>query len=294
MNALRHGLCAKKHLLLPDDSRAQFAALEGALLDELAPRGALQTLLAHRLIAAAWRLQRADRLELELFSAHDAIEVGPGRALVRDGRDARVFPRSCAIAAPPRPSSSGRSRRWRPPAGKPSGMTMRTRPGPRRRRRSRAMWRRDWRENAPPCLYHWRKNAPVCPRIGTVSARTRRKTNPSGARVDRKATPKRQERTRRRRHAGLVGCARGPHAQRGVGGRQDRVRAAAPRSRETKRTRGARGRGPRRPSLGQSGAVPRPPFLTRRKCIDDGGSAGLPGDPPGLWRALPAQARAAG
>jgi hypothetical protein len=92
MNALRHGLCAKKFLLLPDDSRAQFAALEAALLDDLAPQGALQTLLAHRLIAAAWRLQRADRLEFELFSAHDAIEVGPGRALVRDGRDARVFP----------------------------------------------------------------------------------------------------------------------------------------------------------------------------------------------------------
>jgi hypothetical protein len=82
----------EKHLLLTDDSRAQFAALEAALLDELAPRGALQTLLAHRLIAAAWRLARADRLELELFSAHDAIQVGPGRALVRDGRDARVFP----------------------------------------------------------------------------------------------------------------------------------------------------------------------------------------------------------
>jgi hypothetical protein len=91
-NALKHGMCAKKHLLLTDDSRAQFAALEAALLDDLAPQGALQTLLAHRLIAAAWRLQRAGRLEFELFSAHDALDLGPGRALIRDGRDARVFP----------------------------------------------------------------------------------------------------------------------------------------------------------------------------------------------------------
>ena len=91
-NALKHGMCAKKHLLLTDDSRAQFAALEAALLDDLAPEGALQTLLAHRLIAAAWRLARADRLEFELFSAHDALDLGPGRALIRDGRDARVFP----------------------------------------------------------------------------------------------------------------------------------------------------------------------------------------------------------
>jgi hypothetical protein len=91
-NALKHGLCAKKHLLLPDDSRAQFAALEAALLDDLAPEGALETLLAHRLIAAAWRLARADRLEFELFNNHDALEDSPGRALIRDGRDARVFP----------------------------------------------------------------------------------------------------------------------------------------------------------------------------------------------------------
>jgi hypothetical protein len=91
-NALKHGMCAKKHLLLTDDSRAQFAALEAALLDDLAPQGALQTLLAHRLIAAAWRLACADRLEFEPFSAHDALDLGPGRALIRDGRDARVFP----------------------------------------------------------------------------------------------------------------------------------------------------------------------------------------------------------
>jgi hypothetical protein len=77
-NALRHGLCAKKFLLLPDDSRAQFEALEAALLDDLAPEGALQILLAHRLIAAAWRLQRADRLELELLRAPDALHADGG------------------------------------------------------------------------------------------------------------------------------------------------------------------------------------------------------------------------
>jgi hypothetical protein len=91
-NALKHGLCAKKYLLLPGDSSARFDALESALMGDLAPEGALQTLLAHRLIAAAWRLQRADRLELELFCAHDAFERGLGRALVKDGRDACVFP----------------------------------------------------------------------------------------------------------------------------------------------------------------------------------------------------------
>jgi hypothetical protein len=89
-NALRHGLCGKKHLLLPDDSRAQFVALETALLDDLAPEGALQTLLAHRLIAAAWRLQRADRLEFDLFCTSNALD--DGRRLLRDHGAVRAFP----------------------------------------------------------------------------------------------------------------------------------------------------------------------------------------------------------
>ena len=89
-NALKHGLCAKKHVLLPDDSRAEFKALESALLEDLRPAGALQTLLAHRLVAAVWRLARADRLEFGLFAGGAAHE-GPGRTLVRDGRAAAAF-----------------------------------------------------------------------------------------------------------------------------------------------------------------------------------------------------------
>ena len=89
-NALKHGLSARKHVLLPDDSRAEFAALESALLEDIRPEGALQTLLAHRLIAAAWRLARADRLEFGLLIGGDACD-SPGRALVRDGRATGVF-----------------------------------------------------------------------------------------------------------------------------------------------------------------------------------------------------------
>jgi hypothetical protein len=89
-NALKHGLCAKKHVLLPDDSRAEFKALQSALLEDLRPEGALQTLLAHRLVAAAWRLARADRLEFGLLIGGDPRD-SPGRALVRDGRAAAAF-----------------------------------------------------------------------------------------------------------------------------------------------------------------------------------------------------------
>jgi hypothetical protein len=61
-NALKHGLCARKLLVLPEEDASQFQALEAALLEELAPVGALQAVLAQRVVSAAWRLMRADRL----------------------------------------------------------------------------------------------------------------------------------------------------------------------------------------------------------------------------------------
>jgi hypothetical protein len=66
-NALKHGFRAQKHIVLPDEDAAEFAALEAALIEELAPEGALQSVLAQRIVAAAWRLARADRLEADLF-----------------------------------------------------------------------------------------------------------------------------------------------------------------------------------------------------------------------------------
>ena len=66
-----------------------------ALADDLAPSGALQGVLARRLVVAAWRLERADRIESELFAIHAArSEGGCGRlglALVRDGNGPRAF-----------------------------------------------------------------------------------------------------------------------------------------------------------------------------------------------------------
>jgi hypothetical protein len=58
-NALRHGLCAIKHVVLPDEDAAAFAALEKALFEELAPAGALQTVLARQIVSAAWRQVQA-------------------------------------------------------------------------------------------------------------------------------------------------------------------------------------------------------------------------------------------
>jgi hypothetical protein len=101
-NALRHGMRALRYVVLPDESAAEFHALEEAFVDELAPEGALQTVLARRVAVAAWRLARADRMEVELFEERRE-DAGVGMALIRDGNGTRSFEtlmryRSAALA----------------------------------------------------------------------------------------------------------------------------------------------------------------------------------------------------
>ena len=90
-NALKHGMRAQKHVVLPQENGAEFAALEAALLAELAPMGALQVVLARRVAVAAWRLARADRLEAELFAERGFDGAGLGVSLIRDGNGTRSF-----------------------------------------------------------------------------------------------------------------------------------------------------------------------------------------------------------
>jgi hypothetical protein len=90
-NALKHGMRALQYVVLPDEDAVQFQTLEAALLDELAPEGALQLVLARRVAVAAWRLARADRMEVELFEERRWEDAGVGMALIRDGNGTRSF-----------------------------------------------------------------------------------------------------------------------------------------------------------------------------------------------------------
>jgi hypothetical protein len=91
LNALKHGMRAQKFVVLPQEDAAQFEALETAILAELAPIGALQTLLARRVAVAAWRVERADRLEAEVLEFRGYEGANPGIALIRDGNSTRSF-----------------------------------------------------------------------------------------------------------------------------------------------------------------------------------------------------------
>ncbi|MGH6903041.1 MAG: hypothetical protein ACREIR_09915 [Geminicoccaceae bacterium] len=82
---------AEKYVLLPDEDAVEFKSLEAALTDELAPEGVMQSLLVGRIVRAAWRLERAERLEVELFEERRYLDGGPGLALIRDGNATRSF-----------------------------------------------------------------------------------------------------------------------------------------------------------------------------------------------------------
>ena len=77
--------------MLPDEDAVEFQALEAVLVDELAPEGALQVVLARRVAVAAWRLARADRMEVELFEERRWEDAGVGMALIRDGNGTHSF-----------------------------------------------------------------------------------------------------------------------------------------------------------------------------------------------------------
>ena len=66
-NALRHGLAAARAVVLPDEDADAYERLRQGVIADLDPAGALQEALAQRIVVLLWRLDRAARLEAELF-----------------------------------------------------------------------------------------------------------------------------------------------------------------------------------------------------------------------------------
>ncbi len=88
-NALKHGLRAETFAVVGDEDPQEFAAFEAAMLDSLSPQDALQGFFAGRIVRAAWRLERADQIEAELFDRQmEGLFVDDGDlglALIKDG-----------------------------------------------------------------------------------------------------------------------------------------------------------------------------------------------------------------
>ena len=68
MNALKHGLRARKAVLLPNESEEDFAAMRKAMLYELDPRGMVECIVAEMVIDSAWRLRRIPIFETQVLA----------------------------------------------------------------------------------------------------------------------------------------------------------------------------------------------------------------------------------
>jgi hypothetical protein len=66
-NGLAHGLTSKQ-TVVRGESQDEYNQFAGGLLQNLAPASAIEAVLADRLIAAAWRLQRFTRVESAFFT----------------------------------------------------------------------------------------------------------------------------------------------------------------------------------------------------------------------------------
>ena len=78
-NALSHGLTAASTVVLPEEDTDAFERLREGVIADLDPAGALQEALAQRIAVLLWRLDRAARLEAELF-VHGQLAMLRSRA----------------------------------------------------------------------------------------------------------------------------------------------------------------------------------------------------------------------
>ena len=78
-NALSHGLTAADTVVLPEEDADAFERLREGVIPDLDPAGALQEALAQRIAVLLWRLDRAARLEAELF-VHGQLAMLRSRA----------------------------------------------------------------------------------------------------------------------------------------------------------------------------------------------------------------------
>jgi hypothetical protein len=67
-NALKHGLTARQDVI-KGENQADFDLYRDEMLDELAPVGPMETMLANRVVSLSWRLERAARIQNQTIDA---------------------------------------------------------------------------------------------------------------------------------------------------------------------------------------------------------------------------------
>lgn len=61
-NAIKHGLMARQ-AIISSENRTEFCLFRDWMLDELAPAGPMESMLAERIVSLSWRLKRAGHIQ---------------------------------------------------------------------------------------------------------------------------------------------------------------------------------------------------------------------------------------
>jgi hypothetical protein len=89
-NAVRHGLLAQREII-PGEDPGEFALFRDRMREDLGSRGALEGMLADRVVHLAWRLRRAERLECTAWDMLEDQQVArmTNKPAAGDGPDER-------------------------------------------------------------------------------------------------------------------------------------------------------------------------------------------------------------
>ena len=80
-NATKHGLFARKDVVI-SEHQADFDALRDEMLAELNPVGAIETILAERIVSLTWRLRRAAQMHDEVIDVKIRAEINRSKAIL--------------------------------------------------------------------------------------------------------------------------------------------------------------------------------------------------------------------
>ena len=84
-NAVKHGLCAKKNVIRTE-SQEEFDTFLDEMIEDLAPAGGMELMLAKRIVSLAWRLRRAENFQNLVLDALMDYEMESCHIYLRNAR----------------------------------------------------------------------------------------------------------------------------------------------------------------------------------------------------------------
>jgi hypothetical protein len=77
-NAVKHGLCANKNVI-KSESQEEYNQFRDDMISDLAPAGAMESMLAERIVSLSWRLKRAEHFQNMVIDSLMDYEMSANR-----------------------------------------------------------------------------------------------------------------------------------------------------------------------------------------------------------------------